>query len=99
MAEPAAASFAAMRDKDVDGMFRHAAARGRQSRGDARVERALGRAAGAGRARARHRPGLPIAIEPSVEAALAAAWRQSPRIVVAGSIFLLGDVMKLVDAT
>ena len=44
-------------------------------------------------------PGLPIAIEPSVEAALAAAWRQSPRIVVAGSIFLLGDVMKLVDAT
>jgi len=27
--------------------------------------------------------------------ALDAAWRSSPRIVVAGSIFLLGDVMKL----
>jgi folylpolyglutamate synthase/dihydropteroate synthase len=43
-------------------------------------------------------PGLPIAVEPIVEDALAAAWRQSPRIVVAGSIFLLGDVIKLVDA-
>src|SRR5258708_38348567 len=39
-------------------------------------------------------PGLPIAIEPRVEDALASAWRESPRIVVAGSIFLLGDVLK-----
>ena len=31
--------------------------------------------------------------------ALAAAWQVAPRIVVAGSIFLLGDVMKLIDAT
>ena len=28
--------------------------------------------------------------------ALSRAWRTSPRIVVAGSIFLLGDVLKLV---
>ncbi|HEX3644183.1 MAG TPA: folylpolyglutamate synthase/dihydrofolate synthase family protein [Vicinamibacterales bacterium] len=39
-------------------------------------------------------PALPIAIEPALDAALDAAWRSSPRIVVAGSIFLLGDVMK-----
>jgi dihydrofolate synthase/folylpolyglutamate synthase len=39
-------------------------------------------------------PELAIAIEPRVEDALASAWRGSPRIVVAGSIFLLGDVLK-----
>jgi folylpolyglutamate synthase/dihydropteroate synthase len=39
-------------------------------------------------------PALPIAIEPALDAALDDAWRASPRIVVAGSIFLLGDVMK-----
>ena len=39
-------------------------------------------------------PALPIAIEPELGAALDAAWRASPRIVVAGSIFLLGDVVK-----
>ena len=30
----------------------------------------------------------------SLDEALDAAWRASPRIVVAGSIFLLGDVLK-----
>jgi dihydrofolate synthase/folylpolyglutamate synthase len=44
-------------------------------------------------------PDLTIAIEPDLAAALAAAWRRSPRIVVAGSIFLLGDVMKLIEGT
>jgi folylpolyglutamate synthase/dihydropteroate synthase len=34
-----------------------------------------------------------VAVEPAVGAALAHAWRLSPRIVVAGSIFLLGDVI------
>jgi len=34
-----------------------------------------------------------VAVEPEVGAALAHAWRLSPRIVVAGSIFLLGDVI------
>jgi dihydrofolate synthase/folylpolyglutamate synthase len=38
-------------------------------------------------------PDLPIEIEAAPRDALAAAWRRSPRIVVAGSIFLLGDVM------
>ena len=39
-------------------------------------------------------PLLPVSAEPSVSGALAAAWRTSPRIVVAGSIFLLGDVLR-----
>ena len=39
-------------------------------------------------------PHLPVAVHPVLSDALAAAWRQSPRIVVAGSIFLLGDVMR-----
>jgi dihydrofolate synthase/folylpolyglutamate synthase len=37
---------------------------------------------------------VPIAVEPVVADALARAWRLSPQIVVAGSIFLLGDVIK-----
>jgi len=39
-------------------------------------------------------PGLPIMVRPSVPDALRTAWALAPRIVVAGSIFLLGDVMK-----
>jgi len=39
-------------------------------------------------------PSLPMSTEESIADALAAAWRASPRIVVAGSIFLLGDVMR-----
>ena len=42
-------------------------------------------------------PSLSIAVEESPRAALETAWRASPRIVVAGSIFLLGDVMKALD--
>lgn len=38
-------------------------------------------------------PALEIAVEPSLSRALDAAWSASPLIVVAGSIFLLGDVM------
>ncbi len=37
---------------------------------------------------------IPIVIEQEPAAALDAAWRFGPDIVVAGSIFLLGDVMK-----
>jgi dihydrofolate synthase / folylpolyglutamate synthase len=42
-------------------------------------------------------PSLAIAVEPSLPHALESAWRSVPaarRIVVAGSIFLLGDAMK-----
>jgi dihydrofolate synthase / folylpolyglutamate synthase len=44
-------------------------------------------------------PGLPVAIERRVEDALASAWRESPRIVAAGSIFLLGDVLKSIGGS
>jgi dihydrofolate synthase / folylpolyglutamate synthase len=44
-------------------------------------------------------PDLPIVVEASPTAALAAAWLRAPRIVVAGSIFLLGDVLKERDGT
>jgi dihydrofolate synthase / folylpolyglutamate synthase len=39
-------------------------------------------------------PSLPVSAEPSIAGALATAWRSSPRVVVAGSIFLLGDVIR-----
>ena len=44
-------------------------------------------------------PSLDVSIEPSPTDALAAAWRRSPAIVVAGSIFLLGDVMRQVGVS
>ena len=91
--------FAAMRDKDVAGMFTsllpavsHLVVTRASNARSAEPETLAGHA----RAIA---PGLPIAIEPVVADALAAAWRDSPRIVVAGSIFLLGDVIKLIDGT
>jgi dihydrofolate synthase/folylpolyglutamate synthase len=91
--------FAAMRDKDLAGMFlallpavsRLIATRAsnpRSAEPEALAERARAVA-----------PGLPVSIEPRISDALAEAWRYSPRIVVAGSIFLLGDVLKLVDGT
>jgi dihydrofolate synthase / folylpolyglutamate synthase len=91
---PRALVFSAMRDKDVDGVLRalvpavSALVVTRASN-----PRAVEPSALAERARA-IAPALPIAIEPSPRAALIAAWRLSPRIVVAGSIFLLGDVMR-----
>src|SRR5262249_36636459 len=39
-------------------------------------------------------PRLPIHIADTVTVALAEAWKLNPHIVVAGSIFLLGDVLK-----
>jgi dihydrofolate synthase/folylpolyglutamate synthase len=86
--------LAAMRDKDVAGIF----AALLPAVGSLIVTRASNpRSADpevlAQRARA-VAPALPITIEPALDAALDAAWRAAPRIVVAGSIFLLGDVMK-----
>ena len=43
-------------------------------------------------------PQLFVAVVPSPVEALAAAWNVSPRVVVAGSIFLLGDIMKEIGA-
>jgi dihydrofolate synthase / folylpolyglutamate synthase len=91
--------FAAMRDKDVAGMFTALL----PAVGALVVTRASNPRSAEPERLAAHAhaiaPGLPISIEPVVADALAAAWRHSPRIVVAGSIFLLGDVMKVVEGT
>ena len=86
--------FAAMRDKDIDGMFRillPAIGAAVMTRASNPRSADPGMLADSARTIA---PALPILIEPSSTDALAAAWRMSPRIVVAGSIFLLGDVMR-----
>jgi dihydrofolate synthase/folylpolyglutamate synthase len=91
--------FAAMRDKDVAGMFAallpHVGALIVTRASNAR---SADPAALAQQARA-IAPTLPIVVEPELDAALAAAWRIAPRIVVAGSIFLLGEAMMRVDGS
>jgi len=86
--------FAAMRDKDVAQMFEAllpsvsavivTRARNPRSAEPDRLAREAEAIA----------PGIAVHVEPVMRDALAAAWRLSPRIVVAGSIFLLGDVIK-----
>jgi dihydrofolate synthase/folylpolyglutamate synthase len=86
--------FSAMRDKDIDGVLRallpavSALVVTRASNPRAAEPSAL-----AERARA-IAPSLPVAIASSPQDAVERAWQLSPRIVVAGSIFLLGDVMR-----
>ncbi|HWF85290.1 MAG TPA: folylpolyglutamate synthase/dihydrofolate synthase family protein [Vicinamibacterales bacterium] len=91
--------FAAMRDKDVRGMFRALLpAVGSLVLTRASNPRSADSVVLAQQAR-EVAPALPLVIEPSRTAALDAAWRQSARIVVAGSIFLLGDVLKEREGT
>ncbi len=86
--------FAVMRDKDAPRMFETLlpsvsalivtrASTSRSADPDALARHALSVA-----------PNLRVVVEPAPGDALAAAWRLSSRIVVAGSIFLLGDVIK-----
>jgi dihydrofolate synthase/folylpolyglutamate synthase len=90
--------FAAMRDKDIARMFDallptvSALIVTRASTSRAAPPDELAAAA------RRVAPALPIFVEPTPQNAVAAAWQRSNRIVVAGSIFLLGDVLKLVEA-
>ncbi|MEQ1869948.1 MAG: folylpolyglutamate synthase/dihydrofolate synthase family protein [Vicinamibacterales bacterium] len=86
--------FAAMRDKDIEGIL--AALRGRvsaivltrashpRSAEPAALYETAGRILGA----------IPRLIVEAPDEALDAAWTFAPDIVVAGSIFLLGDIMK-----
>ena len=91
--------FAAMRDKDLTGMFTAMLpAVSRLIATRASNPRSTEPEALAVRARA-IAPRLPISVEPVIADALTEAWRHSPRIVVAGSIFLLGDVLRLVEGT
>ena len=86
--------FAAMRDKDVSGMFAALLpAVGRLILTRASNARSADPESLAQQARSAA-PSVPIAIVPALDEALDTAWRASPRIVVAGSIFLLGDVIK-----
>ncbi len=87
--------FAAMRDKDAGGILQALAGRvsavvlTRASHPRSNDPAALAEIT-------RHTLGdIPIVIEQEPAAALDAAWRFGPDIVVAGSIFLLGDVMKV----
>ena len=95
---PAPLVFAAMRDKDIPGMLaellpvsssfvatRAPLARSADPETIAQHARALA-------------PMLPVATAASTPDALAAAWCRAPRIVVAGSIFLLGDVLRHIEA-
>jgi dihydrofolate synthase/folylpolyglutamate synthase len=86
--------FAAMRDKNVAGMLRPLVPAVESlivTR--ASTPRSMAPSELAERAR-EIAPDFPIEIQPSCGLAMAAAWRRSPRIIVAGSIFLLGDVLK-----
>jgi dihydrofolate synthase/folylpolyglutamate synthase len=84
--------FGAMRDKDIPEMLRilapeiaavvMARASNRRSAEPAELADVARRIA----------PDLPVTIASTIDEALAAAWRISPHIIVAGSIFLLGDV-------
>jgi dihydrofolate synthase/folylpolyglutamate synthase len=86
--------FAAMRDKDIRGMLTELAPAVAQLIATrASNARSAEPSAIAAHARA-IAPALPVSSEPSIASALAAAWRASPRITVAGSIFLLGDVLR-----
>ena len=86
--------FAGMADKDVEGMLRELipvvgpvvvtrASNKRSAEPEALVELVR-----------RIDPGRSITIAASPMEAVDTAWRFSPRIIVAGSIFLIGDVMK-----
>jgi len=86
--------FAAMRDKDIDGMLRpllHEVDRlivTRATNPRSAEPAQLAHVAGA------ITTSVPIDIEPSLPHALERAWNNAPLVLVAGSIFLLGDVMQ-----
>jgi dihydrofolate synthase/folylpolyglutamate synthase len=91
--------FAAMQDKDAAGMLRQLApaastfvlTRASSARSsDPSVLADVARTVA---------PDTQVLVEAVLADALAAAWRLSPAIVVAGSIFLLGDVMEQIDGS
>ena len=90
--------FAAMRDKDLAGMF---AALLPEVTSVVVTRASTPRAASPDELAVIARnidPGKPVIVASTPQGALDEAWRASRRIVVAGSIFLLGDVIKLIDA-
>jgi dihydrofolate synthase/folylpolyglutamate synthase len=95
---PPALVFGVMRDKDVRGMLRVLLpAVDRLIVTRATNARSADPETLAADARA-IAPALAIGVVPSPADAIAAAWTASSRVVVAGSIFLLGDVMREIGA-
>ena len=91
--EPRALVFAAMDDKDVGAMLSALAPQvGALVLTRAMTPRSTDPAVLSAAAGLNVR--CPVHVEPNLSAALALAWRLAPRIVVAGSIFLVGDVVK-----
>lgn len=89
--------FAVMDDKDADGILRALApAVGHIVLTRASSPRSADPDVLASRVRA-IAPAIGATIARSPAAALDAAWRLSPRIIAAGSIFLIGDIMKEID--
>ena len=92
--EPCPLVFAAMTDKDAAGILRalgpviSAVVFTRASHPRSADPRALLEVA------SQIMPDVPLLVEANPRNALDAAWRLGPAVVVAGSIFLLGDVMK-----
>ena len=97
--EPRPLVFAVMRDKDITGILelllpevgrlivtRTSNARSAEPEAVAEQARAIA-------------PALPVIVAPDLDSALDVAWQAAPRVVVAGSIFLLGDVMKRVGGS
>jgi len=86
--------FAAMRDKDVEGMLRWLLPEvdrlivTRASNPRSAEPALLAQVAGA------IVTSMPIEVETSVPRALERAWHRAPLVLVAGSIFLLGDAMQ-----
>jgi dihydrofolate synthase/folylpolyglutamate synthase len=91
--------FAAMRDKDAAGMLRALAPAVSEIIVTEAASPRSAAAAELARAAALAAPGLPVSTQPVLRDALDLAWRRSPRIVIAGSIFLLGDAMKALGWT
>ena len=90
--------FAAMRDKDASGMLRVLLPEiGRVIVTKPANQRSADPEALAAHARA-IKPGMAVDVVASPIDALNAAWTFGPRVVVAGSIFLLGDIMKEIGA-
>ena len=95
---PPALVFAAMRDKDARGMLRVLLPRvGQMIVTRAANPRSADPEILAAEARA-IAPALAVHVVPSPAEALSTAWTMSSRVVVAGSIFLLGDIMKEIGA-
>lgn len=91
--------FGAMADKDVEGMLhRLLPATGPVILTQASNSRALDARHAAALVR-RIDPERSVLVHEQPREALDVAWRLSPRIVAAGSIFLIGDLLKEIDRT